>query len=81
MHLRIPVLVIIVASCLAIASCGDSRSAEAQIAAQLRAMADAAEAGEVRKAAGVIADNYRDLRGNNRQDVVNQLRFARLLSG
>lgn len=61
-----------------IAGCGSELSAEAQITRDLRAMADAGEAGDIRVAASFVGATYRDLRGNDKRAVVNQLRLARL---
>ncbi|MEO0574851.1 MAG: hypothetical protein AAF004_05260 [Pseudomonadota bacterium] len=61
-----------------LAGCDSELSVEAQIARDLRAMADAGEAGDIGGAARFIGATYRDLRGNDKRAVVNQFRLARL---
>ena len=63
---------------LAVAACGGSEGPEARIRAQVDALAEAAEAGEIAPFADAIADDYADLRGNDRRTVLLRLRGAML---
>ncbi len=72
--LRLILIVITLAS----AGCGSDASPEAQIRALIKDMASHAEDESIRPLAAAISDSYYDLRGNDKQAVVNIMRVFML---
>ena len=63
-----------------IVGCGSDECPDAEIRARFSAMAEAAEARDVGELADGIADDYRDLDGNTKDDIVLQMRRVLLLT-
>ncbi|MEL7311635.1 MAG: hypothetical protein AAFN07_09000 [Pseudomonadota bacterium] len=61
-------------------ACGSDESPEAQIRARIAAMAEAAESSDVSELADGISDDYRDLDGHSKQDIVMQMRRVLLIT-
>ncbi len=65
---------------LALAACGGSDSPESRIRATIDELAEAGEAGEIAPFGDAIADDYADLRSNDRRTVLMTLRGIMLRS-
>lgn len=65
---------------LACTACGGGEGPEAEIRAQIAALADAAEAGKIAPFGDAISRDYADLRGNDRRQVLLTLRGIMLRS-
>ena len=66
---------------LSLAACGGSEGPEEKIRAQIAALAEAAEDGEIGPFGDAIADDYADLRGNDRRQALMTVRGVMLRAG
>ncbi len=66
---------------LSLAACGGSEGPEEKIRAQIAALAEAAEDGEIGPFSDAIADDYADLRGNDRRQALMTVRGVMLRAG
>ncbi len=64
---------------LALAACGGASDPEQELRALIEAAADAAEARDTGFFRGLIAESYRDSRGNDREQLINYIRGYFLL--
>lgn len=66
---------------LLLTACGGAEGPEARIRATIDRLAEAGEAGEIAPFGDAIADDYADLRGNDRRTALLTLRGVMLRSG